>query len=149
MDKLNYSPQSSNSGTASREIWPTEAKIAADRLLGSFPHAKPHDPRMYIADLVEVFERYPPWVMSAVLVAKPWKNPAFLPSSAEVKHACEAEYRVASYAKEWEAKASHQTAMQIPDYRPTSAANKRYSYAEFECEFPGQRPIGRFERGKA
>lgn len=128
-----------------------EAKIAADRLLGSFPHAKPHDPRTYIADLVDVFERYPPWVMSAVLVAKPWKNPAFLPSSAEVKQACEAEYRVASYAQEWEANARRtvgdvSASSLIPDYRPTSAAVRKFTYGEFEREMPGQRAVGRFER---
>ena len=97
-----------------------------------------------------ILVNYPPDVMLKAI--DPYKGlPSkckFLPAPSELRDECDSWYSPILKEDEYAARERSQIAERIPDYRPRSAAHRRYEYREcLEIYGPRFRPVGPFEQG--
>jgi len=151
MDKIgnNFHPsnrQRSNCETISHEVL-LAAKAAVLRLIAAYPQVKSIDPES-MKIMEQTFCRCEPDEMRAAVDEAVRISPSFFPTEGILIKACNEASKRRLEDQAWERGRARQDSerMQIPDYRPKSAAVRQYSYAEFERELPGQRAVGRFER---
>lgn len=89
-------------------------------LLGCYRSGDANDPEVYVGAVIASLSDYPAHVVSAVVDPRtglPSKL-KFLPTIAEIKSACEDEYRSERYAREWEGRAESMRALPPPDHTP-------------------------------
>ena len=149
VENLNF--QYSNRQSSSYETISHEdllaAKAAVLRLIAAYPQVKSIDPdSMRIME--QTFCRCEPSEMRAAVDEAIRLSPSFVPTEGILIKACNSatERRRESQARDAQAKAQLKERLEIPDYRPKSAAVRKYTFSEFQQEMPGKRAIGRFER---
>jgi hypothetical protein len=81
-------------------------------MMGCYPSLSLHDPKVYIAELVNVLTRYPLDVGEKAIEKAKQESPKFIPTVPEVAAACQAlvksQQEFWSYARQWEEQSRRQ-----------------------------------------
>jgi hypothetical protein len=116
------------------------------RLLAGYPNLAAHDPKGYLAEMIEVMSQYPEWAGQRAIVKVDEENTDFPPPVPKLRRWLDDAVRPYRFAHEWNAR----TQKQIEDrpaeeVRPTSTPSGQI-YTNFTEAFAKYgRPIGPFE----